>query len=96
MKTYIDNFQDLNYEKIILQLGPNICKEKLFIKLEEDSINHLNRFATAITSNNMIYIENTDLQDVNPRIINELISNGYVVKNLYFDSKGYYIKGGIK
>lgn len=96
MKTYIEDFKDLNYEKIILQICSNICKEKLFIKLENDMINHLNRFATIITSNNMMYIENMDIQDVGPKDIKGLLDDGYVVRNLYFDEKGYYIKGGIK
>lgn len=92
LKIIIENFvEDLNYRKIVLYVG-NVDSSKLYSKLKRDDIGHLNRF-DSITFNNLMYIENCDLQDVDTIYGNEfgnsllyLIEEGYTVYSLQYDS----------
>ena len=101
---YIDDFvEDLNYRKIILSFG-DVDPEKLKSKLVADNVNHINRFDTCCIYNKLFYIENCDLQDVDTEHGDEfgnsllyLISDGYVVYSLKYDSleKRYFIETNI-
>ena len=103
MKIYIDDFvEDLNYRKVILYIG-NIESANLHLKLGKDHMNHINRF-DSVLKNNLMFVENCDLQDVDTEHGDEfgnsllyLISDGYVVYSLHYDSlaKRYFIDTNI-
>lgn len=103
MKIYIDDFvEDLNYREVILYIG-DVDPANLRLKLEKDHMNHTNRFE-AVLENNLMFVENCDLQDVDTWHGNELgnsllylISEGYVVYFLQYDSlaKRYFINTNI-
>ena len=103
MKIYIDDFvEDLNYRKVILYIG-DIEPANLHLKLKKDCMNHLNRF-DSVLENNLMFVENCDLQDVDTEHGDEfgnsllyLISDGYVVYSLKYDSleKRYFIETNI-
>ena len=101
MKIYIDDFvEDLNYRKVILYIG-DVEPADLHLKLEKDRMNHTNRFDSVL---NLMFVENCDLQDVDTKHGDEfgnsllyLISDGYVVYSLQYDSlaKRYFIETNI-
>lgn len=103
MKIYIDDFvEDLNYRKVILYIG-DVEPADLHLKLEKDCMNHTNCF-DSLLENNLMFVENCDLQDVDTEHGDEfgnsllyLISDGYVVYSLQYDSltKRYFIETNI-
>lgn len=103
MKIYIDDFvEDLNYRKVILYIG-DVEPSDLHSKLEKDQMNHTNRM-DSVLENNLMFVENCDLQDVDTEHGDEfgnsllyLISDGYVVYSLKYDSleKRYFIETNI-
>lgn len=103
MKIYINDFvEDLNYRKVILYIG-DVESANLCSKLEKDHMNHVHCF-NSILENNLMFVENCDLQDVDTRHGDEfgnsllyLISDGYVVYSLQYDSlaKRYFIETNI-
>ena len=104
MKIYIDNFvEDLNYRKVILYIG-NVDSDTLCSRMDKDYVNHMNRF-DSVLENNLMFIENCDLQDVDTDYGDELgnsllylISEGYAVYLLQYDetTKRYLVDTGIK
>lgn len=103
MKIYIDDFvEDLNYRKVVLYIG-DVEPDDLCSRLEKDCMNHMNRF-DSILENDLMFVENCDLQDVDTEHGDEfgnsllyLISDGYVVYPLQYDSlaKRYFIETNI-
>lgn len=104
MKIYIKDFvEDLNYGKVILSIG-GVDSEKLYSRLEQDRVNHLNRFLGCL-ENKLMFIENCDLQDVdtyhNDEFGNSLlyliVDEGFSVCPLHYDidSDRYFIKTDI-
>lgn len=98
MKIYIDDFvEDLNYRKVILYIG-DVEPADLHLKLEKDRMNHTNRF-DSVLENNLMFVENCDLQDGDEfgNSLLYLISDGYVVYSLQYDSlaKRYFIETNI-
>ena len=99
MKFYIDDFvENLNYKKIIIYIG-DVEPDDLRSKLEKDRMNHTNRF-DSILENNLMFVENCDLQDVDTEHRDDfgnsllyLISDGYVVYPLQYDglTKRYFV-----
>lgn len=93
MKFYINDFvEDLNYHNIILYIG-NVDTDKLLEQLENDYVNHLNRFG-AVLENDLMLIENCDLQEVDTLDLTEygnsllyLLKEGYVIYSLKFDEE---------
>ena len=104
MKIYIDDFvEDLNYRKVILYIG-NVEPSDLHSKLEKDQMNHTNRI-DSVLENNLMFIENCDLQDVDTDYGDELgnsllylISEGYTVYPLQYDetTEKFFVDIGIK
>ena len=104
MKIYIDDFvEDLNYRKVILYIG-DVEPADLHSKLEKDQMNHTNRI-DSVLENNLMFIENCDLQDVDTDYGDELgnsllylISEGYTVYPLQYDgtTKKYFVETDIK
>ena len=104
MKIYIDDFvEDLNYRKVILYIG-DVEPADLYSKLEKDQMNHMNRI-DSVLENNLMFIENCDLQDVDTDYGDELgnsllylISEGYTVYPLQYEetTKKYFVDIGIK
>lgn len=103
MKIYIDDFvEDLNYRKVILYVG-DVEPSDLYSKLEKDQMNHMNRI-DSVLENNLMFIENCDLQDVDTDYGDELgnsllylISEGYAVYPLQYDgtTKKYFVDTNI-
>lgn len=103
MRLYIDDFvEDLNYRKVILYIG-DVNSADLYLKLEKDCMNHVNRF-DSVLENNLMFVENCDLQDVDTEHGDDfgnsllyLISDGYVVYPLQYDSliKRYFVETNI-
>ena len=103
MKIYIDDFvEDLNYRKVILYIG-DVEPSDLRLKLEKDQMNHTNRI-DSVLENNLMFIENCDLQDVDTDYGDELgnsllylISEGYAVYPLQYDgtTKKYFVDTNI-
>lgn len=107
MKCYIDDFvEDLNYRQVILYIG-NIDLDNLRSKMKSDNMGHMNRLAT-VTANNLMYVENCDLQDVDTwhgddfgNSLLYLMEEGYAVYPLQYEpeSEKYFIEidlGGIE
>lgn len=100
MKLYIDDFcEDLNYRKVILYIG-EVNAEDLRLKMMSDYVNHMSRFDGVLT-NNLMFIENCDLQDVDTEHGYEfgnsllyLISESYIVYPLQYDAddRRYYVE----
>ena len=62
MKIYIDDFvEDLNYRRVILYIG-NVDTSKLYSKMCEDRVNHMNRF-DGVLYNKLMFVENEDSRD---------------------------------
>lgn len=94
-RVYIGNFiDDLNYHAVILHVDQDIDLDDLYIRLNDDNVNHLHRF-DSVRGNRLFYIENCDLQDVTIEPtwneLLELIENEYSVLHLKKDINGYYI-----
>lgn len=92
MKIYIDDFvEDLNYRRVILYIE-SVDVDKLYSKMCEDRVNHMNRF-DGVLYNKLMFVENCDLQDVDTDHWDEygnsliyLLSAGYVVYPLWYDA----------
>ena len=104
MKIYIEDFvEDLNYRKVILSIG-GVNSEKLYSRLKQDCVNHLNRFRACL-ENKSTFIETCDLQDVDTDHSDEfgnsllylIIDEGFSVYPLHYDidSNRYFIKTDI-
>lgn len=94
-RVYIDSFiDDLNYRAVILHVDQDIDLNELYIRLNDDNVNHLYRF-DSVRDNRLFYIENCDLQDITIKPtwneLLELIESEYSVLNLKKDANGYYI-----
>lgn len=104
MKIYINDFvEDLNYRNVILHIG-KVDTGNLLERLKKDCVNHLYRFDIAL-ENNLMFIENCDLQDVNTDDLTfygnsllYLLDEGYVIYPLRFEkeSNKYYVDTGIE
>lgn len=100
MRIYINDFvEDLNYRKVVLFIG-DVDPNNLFSRLEKDKVNHINRF-DSVLENNLMFIENCDLQDVDTdhgyefgNSLMYMITDGYVIYPLRYDksSKRYFIE----
>lgn len=91
---YISDFrEDLNYEKIILYVG-NVNLSKLLKRLDKDCINKLYRFDYAIKGNNLLYIENCDLHDIDEDCekVSDYLEKGYAIFPLKEEPAGYYVE----
>lgn len=104
MQIYIEDFvEDLNYRKVILSIG-GVDSEKLYSRLKQDCVNHLNRFHACL-ENKLMFIENCDLQDVDTdhgdefgnSLLYLITDEGYAVCPLHYDidSDRYFIKTDI-
>lgn len=104
MKIYIEDFvEDLNYRKVILSIG-GVDSEKLYSRLKQDCVNHLNRFRGCL-ENKLMFIENCDLQDVDTdhgyefgnSLLYLIADEGFSVCPLHYDidSDRYFIKTDI-
>lgn len=94
-RIYIRDFiNDLNYNAVVVYVDSNKILDELYLKLREDSVNHLYRFES-VRKNKLFYIENCDLQDVTINSdwneLFELIENGYSIVHLMMDISGFYI-----
>ena len=104
MKIYIDNFvEDLNYRKVILYIG-DVDPDTRRPRMDKDYVNHINRF-DSVLENNLMFIENCDLQDVDTDYGDELgnsllylISEGYTVYPLQYDetTEKFFVETDIK
>ena len=101
MKIYIEDFvEDLNYRKVILSIG-GVDSEKLYSRLKQDCVNHLNRFRGCL-ENKLMFIENCDLQDVDTdhgyefgnSLLYLIADEGFSVCPLHYDidSDRYFIE----
>lgn len=100
MRIYINDFvEDLNYRKVVLFIG-DVDPNNLFSRLEKDKVNHINRF-DSVLENNLMFIENCDLQDVDTdhgyefgNSLMYMFTDGYVIYPLRYDksSKRYFIE----
>ena len=97
-----DFVEDLNYRKVVLFIG-DVDPSNLFSRLEKDNVNHINRF-DSVLENNLMFIENCDLQDVDTdhgyefgNSLMYMITDGYVIYPLRYDktSKRYFIETNI-
>ena len=104
MQIYIVDFvEDLNYRKVILSIG-GVDSEKLYSRLKQDCVNHLNRFRGCL-ENKLMFIENCDLQDVDTdhgdefgnSLLYLIADEGFSVCPLHYDidSDRYFIKTDI-
>lgn len=100
MRIYIDDFvEDLNYRRVILYIG-NVDTSKLYSKMCEDRVNHMNRF-DGVLYNKLMFVENCDLQDVDTDHWDEfgngllyLIEEGYIIYTLRYESESgrYFVE----
>lgn len=95
-KYYIKDFvEDFNYSGVILYVSDSVNLEHLRAKLKKDNLNHLYSFDVVLL-NRMFYIENCDLQIISSESkLFELFNNDYLVKILYKDKNGYFIRLGV-